>query len=398
MRIAQVAPLFESVPPQLYGGTERVVSALTEELVARGHDVTLFASGDSVTSGRLRPVVERSLRLDDRARDHVAFTMMELADVVDAATQFDVIHSHLDYYAFPFSRFSQTPMITTAHGRLDLPEVRSVYGHFPDARLVSISNAQREPLPAAGWLATVYNGIDFSSYRLRSEPGKYLAFLGRISPEKRPDRAIEVARALDMPLKIAAKIDDVDRLYFDQAVKPHLDHRLVEFVGEVNEHEKDKFLGEAFAYLFPIDWPEPFGLTMVEAMACGTPVVAMNRGSVPEVVQDGVSGFVCDSFQDFIAAVPRAAGLDRRACRDSALRRFSSSSMANGYEDVYRAISGVANHHRDNVHRLQRVIPTTPSYAGSTQRTVHGPMVIHANTTDAGNDFSEPGMGGIASW
>ena len=361
MHIAQVAPLFESVPPHLYGGTERVVSALTEELVARGHDVTLFASGDSVTSAHLRPVVERSLRLDERARDHVAFTMMELSDVVDAATQFDVIHNHLDYYAFPFSRFSRTPMITTTHGRLDLAEVRSVYAHFPDANLVSISNAQRKPLPAAAWLATVYNGIDFSSYPLQKEPGKYLAFLGRISPEKRPDRAIEVARALDMPLKIAAKIDDVDRLYFDQAVKPHLDHRLVEFVGEVNEREKAKFLGGAFAYLFPIDWPEPFGLTMVEAMACGTPVVAMKRGSVPEVVEDGVSGYTCDSFQDFIAAVPRVADLDRTACRDAAARRFSSSMMADGYEAVYRATTGATTgatgRRNDNVRHLRRRSP-----------------------------------------
>jgi glycosyltransferase involved in cell wall biosynthesis len=329
--------------------------------VARGHDVTLFASGDSVTSAHLRPVVERSLRLDERARDHVAFTMMELADVVDAAGQFDVIHNHLDYYAFPFSRFSRTPMITTTHGRLDLPEVRSVYAHFPDAKLVSISNAQRKPLPGATWLTTVYNGIDFSSYPLQKEPGKYLAFLGRISPEKRPDRAIEVARSLDMPLKIAAKIDDIDRLYFDQAVKPHLDHRLVEFVGEVNEQEKAKFLGDAFAYLFPIDWPEPFGLTMVEAMACGTPVVAMNRGSVPEVVEEGVSGYTCESLQDFIAAVPRVADLDRTACHDAAARRFSSSMMADGYEAVYRTTTavtrGATGYRNDTVRHLRRRSP-----------------------------------------
>jgi len=339
MRIAQVAPLFESVPPQLYGGTERVVSALTEELVRRGHDVTLFASGDSTSTASLRPIVERSLRLDGRARDHVAFTMIELAEVFDAADAFDVIHNHLDYYAFPFARLHRTPMITTTHGRLDIPEVGSVYRHFGDAALVSISDSQRAPLPDANWLATVYNGIDFSSFNLRPEPGKYLAFLGRISPDKRPDRAIEVARALGVPLKIAAKIDQVDRAYFEQAVKPHLDNQLVEFVGEVNEREKDDFLGGALAYLFPIDWPEPFGLTMIEAMACGTPVIGMKCGSVPEVVRDGVSGFVCETMQDFMSAVARIGEIDRAGCQADAFARFSASAMADGYEAVYRQMA-----------------------------------------------------------
>jgi glycosyltransferase involved in cell wall biosynthesis len=343
MRIAQMAPLFESVPPQLYGGTERVVSALTEELVSRGHDVTLFASGDSLTSAKLHPIVERSLRLDGRARDHVAFTMIELADVFDAGSGFDVIHNHLDYYAFPFGRHHTTPMVTTTHGRLDVPEIQSVYRHFPDAGLVSISDAQREPLPQAQWLATVYNGIDFSAYELRREPGSYLAFLGRISPEKRPDRAIEVARALDMPLKIAAKVDEVDRSYFEHVIQPHLQHPLVEFVGEVNEREKDEFLRNASAYLFPIDWPEPFGLTMVEAMACGTPVIAMNHGSVSEVVHEGVSGFICDSMQDFINATARAIDIDRAACREDALGRFSASAMADGYERVYRKLANATD-------------------------------------------------------
>lgn len=368
MRIAQLAPLFESVPPQLYGGTERVVSALTEELVHRGHDVTLFASGDSVTSARLRAPVERSLRLDGRAHDYVAFTMIELAEVFDAADEFDVIHNHVDYLAFPFSRFSRTNMITTAHGRLDIPEVQSVYRHFWDAGLVSISNDQRAPLADARWLATVYNGIDFSSYRFRREPGTYLAFLGRISPDKRPDRAIEVARALDMPLKIAAKVDDVDRPYFEHAIKPHLQHPLVEFVGEVNEREKDEFLGNAFAYLFPIDWPEPFGLTMVEAMACGTPVVGMSCGSVPEVIEHGVSGFVCDSLPEFISAVPRASEIDREACRASAFNRFSASVMADGYEAVYDHVVDHSDNRREAASRIrQRAISSirhaTPSPA-----------------------------------
>jgi glycosyltransferase involved in cell wall biosynthesis len=272
------------VPPQLYGGTERVVSTLTEELVARGHDVTLFASGDSITSARLVPCAERSLRLNGGTRDHVAYTMMQLATVLERKDEFDIIHSHVDYFGFPFARLSRVPIVTTTHGRLDLPEITRVYRHFPDARLVSISEAQRAPAPELNWAATVYNGIDFERYNLRTKPGEYLAFLGRISPEKRPDRAIEIARELDMPLKIAAKVDDADRQYFDHAIRPQLNHSLVEFIGEVTDREKDNFLGNAYAYLFPIDWPEPFGLTMVEAMACGTPVVATNHGSVPEVV------------------------------------------------------------------------------------------------------------------
>jgi glycosyltransferase involved in cell wall biosynthesis len=247
-----------------------------------------------------------------------------------------VIHNHLDYYAFPFARLSGTPVVTTPHGRLDISEVGSVYRHFGDAALVSISDSQREPLPDANWLATVYNGIDFSSFTLRSKPGEYLAFLGRISPDKRPDRAIEVSRSLGIPLKIAAKVDHVDRAYFEQAVKPHLDHQLIEFVGEVNEHEKDDFLGGALAYLFPIDWPEPFGLVMIEAMACGTPVIGWRNGSVPEVVRDGVSGFICETMQDFMHAVSRIGEIDRSACRADAFARFSSSAMADGYEAVYR--------------------------------------------------------------
>jgi glycosyltransferase involved in cell wall biosynthesis len=336
MRIAQVAPLIESVPPQLYGGTERVVSALTEELVARGHDVTLFASGDSVTAAKLVPCSERSLRLDGAARDHMAFTTMELAEAFDRAGEFDVIHNHADYFAFPFAHQCRTPVVTTTHGRLDLGETQRVYRYFRDASLISISDAQRVPLPDLNWIATVYNGVDMSRFHLRRQPGTYLAFLGRISPDKRPDRAIDVARALGMPLKIAAKVDDVDREYFECAIKPQLGHPLIEFVGELGDAGKDEFLGNAFAYLFPIDWPEPFGLTMVEAMACGTPVIAMNCGSVPEVVADGVSGFVCDSLRDFMDAVPRAAGIDREACRAYAATRFSAAAMADGYEDVYR--------------------------------------------------------------
>ena len=340
MRIAQIAPLFESVPPQLYGGTERVVSALTEELVARGHDVTLFASGDSRTAAHLVQCAERSLRLDGRVRDHVAVTMIELSEVFRRSDDFDIIHNHTDYFAFPFAQQSATPVVTTTHGRLDLPEIAHVYRHFSDVPLVSISDSQRSFLPEVNWLGTVYNGVDFRRFTLRRDPGTYLAFLGRISPEKRPDRAIEAARALDMPLKIAAKVDDADRDYFEHAIRPQLSQPLVEFVGEVGDRDKDEFLGNAYAYLFPIDWPEPFGLTMVEAMACGTPVIAMRCGSVPEVVVDGVSGFVCGTMRDFIDAVPRAGSVDRAACRAYAEERFSAAAMTDRYEDVYTRLRG----------------------------------------------------------
>jgi glycosyltransferase involved in cell wall biosynthesis len=342
VRIAQIAPLFESVPPQLYGGTERVVSALTEALVERGHDVTLFASGDSRTAARLVPCVERSLRLSGGVRDHVAWTVMELASALERADGFDIVHSHVDYFGFPFARLARVPIVTTTHGRLDLPEISRVYRHFPYVPLVSISDAQRAPVTDLNWLATVYNGIDFSRFTLREEQGDYLAFLGRISPEKRPDRAIEIARDLDMPLKIAAKVVDADRDYFEHAIRPQLDHSLVEFVGEVDDAEKDAFLGQAYAYLFPIDWPEPFGLTMVEAMACGTPVVAMGCGSVPEVVAPGITGFICNSLREALDAVPRVAAIDRASCRRHAESLFSASRMADGYERVYRTLAGYA--------------------------------------------------------
>jgi glycosyltransferase involved in cell wall biosynthesis len=338
MRIAQIAPLAESVPPALYGGTERVVSVLTEELVRRGHDVTLFASGDSSTSAKLVSCVERSLRLDPDIRDYVAYTIFELAKVFTAAHSFDLIHNHVDYLALPFARASRTPVLTTAHGRLDLRETRLVYESFADLPLVSISDDQRRPVPGLNWISTVYNGIDLSFYKLHPERGRYLAFLGRVSPEKRADRAIEVARALDMPLKIAAKVDDVDKDYFEHGIRPYLNSSLIEFVGEINEHEKDEFLGNAYAYLFPIDWPEPFGLTMVEAMACGTPVVAMNVGSVSEVVREGVSGTVCDSFREFIDCVEEAGKIDRRGCRAYAETRFSAATMVEGYESAFAKV------------------------------------------------------------
>jgi glycosyltransferase involved in cell wall biosynthesis len=340
MRIAIVAPLIEPVPPPLYGGTERVVSVLTEELVRRGHDVTLFASGDSQTSAKLFACCERGLRLDERVHDFVAYSLIEMGEVYARAKEFDIIHNHNDYLAFASARLATTPTVTTTHGRLDLPEVQRVYGYYREQRLVSISQNQRSWLPTARWVGTVYNAIDLDNYHFREQPGDYLVFLGRISPEKRPDRAIEIARDVGMRLIIAAKVDPADREYYEHAIAPLIraNRGLVEFIGEVNEQEKDQLLGGAYAYLFPIDWPEPFGLTMAEAMATGTPVIAARCGSVPEVVADGVTGFVCDTLSGMIQAVSRVSEIDRRACRERVERLFSPAAMASGYEAIYRQV------------------------------------------------------------
>jgi glycosyltransferase involved in cell wall biosynthesis len=338
VRIAQFAPLYESVPPKCYGGTERVVSGVTEELVRRGHEVVLFASGDSTTAAELVACCSQGLRLDREVQNHMAYTVIELGKVADRAEEFDLIHSHTDYFAFPVSRLTRTPIVTTLHGRLDLPELRDVYAEYPEAPLISISEAQRRPLPHAKWLRTVYNGIDLRHFTLRERPGKYLAFLGRISPEKCADRAIAIARAVGMPLRIAAKIDPVDEEYFTEQIQPLLRDPLVEFVGEIDEVQKDEFLGNALAYLFPINWPEPFGITMIEAMACGTPVIAMHHGSVPEVVIDGRTGFICRSMGEMIASVQKIDRLDRRACRMHVAERFSAERMVDGYEAVYHRV------------------------------------------------------------
>ncbi len=339
MRIAMVAPLVEAVPPRLYGGTERVVSGLTEELVRRGHEVTLFASGDSQTAAALVACCPRGLRLDPEVHDYIAYTMVQLGQVYARAHEFDIIHNHVDYFAFPFARLVETPTLTTTHGRLDFAEVQRVYDAFREQALVSISMSQRAPLPRARWVSTVYNGIDLAHFHYRDTPGDYLVFLGRISPEKRPDRAIEVARAVGRRLVLAAKVDPADQAYFEHAIAPLLrDCPLVEYVGEVTEPEKDALLGGAYAYLFPIDWPEPFGLTMVEAMATGTPVLATRIGSVPEVIVDGVTGFVCDTFLDLLQAVDRVPQLQRRACRAHVERHFTTAAMADGYERAYNAV------------------------------------------------------------
>jgi glycosyltransferase involved in cell wall biosynthesis len=338
MRIAQVAPLFESVPPKRYGGTERVVSYLTEELVRQGHDVTLFASGDSVTAARLIAPCRRSLRLDKDCVDQLAHQVVLLEKVFRQAGEFDVIHFHVDYTHFPLSRRSPMPHVTTLHGRLDIPDLIPLYLEFPEMPLVSISNAQREPLPWVNWLATVYHGLPEGLYRFRKERGTYFAFLGRICPEKRVDRAIEIAKQAGMPLKIAAKVDLVDRDYFETAIRPLLRDPLVEYVGEIGEQEKGEFLGNAYALLFPIDWPEPFGLVMIEAMACGTPVIAYREGSVSEVVDEGRTGFIVDTLEEAIQAAERIPELRRADCREVFERRFTVTRMARDYLRVYQSL------------------------------------------------------------
>ncbi len=337
MRIAQVSPLYESVPPKLYGGTERVVSYLTEELVRQGHDVTLFASGDSVTAARLVAPCARALRLDKSCIDPYAHHMLALEMVARQASQFDIIHYHTDYFHFPLSRRSRRPQVTTLHGRLDIPDLAPLYWEFREMPVVSISNDQRRPLPWVNWQATVHHGLPLDLHQPRTRPGDYLAFLGRISAEKRVDRAVEVAKRLGMPLKVAAKIDKNDAEYY-QSIKHLFDHPLVEYVGEIGERDKGEFLGNAYAVLFLIDWPEPFGLVMIEAMACGTPVVAWRCGSVPEVIDEGVTGFVVEDMEDAVAAVRRVAGLDRRRCRAVFEKRFSAARMARDYVAVYERL------------------------------------------------------------
>jgi glycosyltransferase involved in cell wall biosynthesis len=344
MRIAQVAPLYESVPPKYYGGTERIVSYLTEELVRQGHEVTLFASGDSETKARLVAVCRRSLRLDKHCIDQLAHHLVMLEGVLQRSGEFDVIHFHVDYLHFPLSRRQSFPHVTTLHGRLDIPDLVPLYTEFHDMPVVSISDAQREPLPWVNWQATVYHGLPDDLYRFRAGPGSYLAFLGRISPEKRVDRAIAIARDVGIPLRIAAKVDKVDRDYFDSVVSPLLRDPLVKFVGEIGEGEKDEFLGNAQALLFPIDWPEPFGLVMIEAMACGTPVIAYRNGSVPEVMEEGSTGFIVEELEDAVEAVRRVPELSRARCREVFEERFTAARMARDYVQVYERLIDRTRH------------------------------------------------------
>lgn len=338
MRIAQVAPFSESVPPRFYGGTERVVSYLTEELVGLGHDVTLFASGDSVTSANLAPCVPVALRLNPAVRDPIPYFMLMLARVAERADEFDVIHFHIDQLHFPLFRPMAGRTVTTLHGRQDCADLKALYAGFPDMPLVSISNSQRKPIPNANFRATVYHGLPLNLLSPTFHPrGGYLAFLGRISPEKGVEQAISIARAHGIPLKIAAKVDKVDEEYFRERVKPLLDAPGIEFIGEINEQNKAEFLGEALALLFPIDWPEPFGLVMIEAMACGTPVVAFRRGSVPEII-DEVTGRIISSIDEAPLALSDVLALDRRAVRRRFEEQFTAVRMAKDYVNVYRTL------------------------------------------------------------
>jgi glycosyltransferase involved in cell wall biosynthesis len=341
MRIAQVAPLFESVPPKYYGGTERVVSYLTEELVRQGHEVTLFASGDSVTSARLVAPCERSLRLNKQCQDCMAHHVLMLEQVFKDADRFDIAHFHIDYIHFPTVRRFKIPHLSTLHGRLDIPDLVGLYREFREMPLVSISENQRKPLLWVNWQGTIYHGLPNELYTPREEQGKYLAFLGRISPEKRMDQAIQIAKRAGIEIKIAAKVDPMNVDYFNDVVKPLLKDPLVEYLGEIGEEEKNEFLGNAYALLFPIDWPEPFGLVMIEAMACGTPVIAYSIGSVPEIIDDGVTGFLVSGMDEAVKAIDRVPSLSRKRCRQVFEGRFSVTRQAADYLKLYQRLTNI---------------------------------------------------------
>jgi len=339
MKIAQVAPLYESIPPKLYGGTERVVSYLVEALVAEGHDVTLFASGDSVTKATLVPLTAEALRLQgDKVKDPLAHHVRALEIIFRTAADYEVLHFHLDYLHFPLLRQSAHPALTTLHGRLDGPDLSPLFREYPELPLVSISNSQRLPLAWANWVGTVYHGLPENLYRPIYQPDEYLVFLGRIAPEKRLDRAIAIAEATGLLLKVAAKVDAADQEYFQEVIEPLMASSVVEFVGELSDLEKQNLLGHAKALLFPIDWPEPFGLVMIEAMACGTPVVAFRAGSTPEIVVEGRSGFLVSSLAEAIAAVRRVDEISRETCRAEFERRFTARRMADDYVKLYEGL------------------------------------------------------------
>ncbi|MFZ0319975.1 MAG: glycosyltransferase family 4 protein [Candidatus Sulfotelmatobacter sp.] len=362
MRIAQIAPLYESVPPRLYGGTERVVSWLTEELVRLGHDVTLFASGDSITNARLVPVCPRALRLDAHCKDAVAHHVAMMEQVFQEAANFDLIHSHVDYLHFSLSRRVDVPCLTTLHGRLDIPDLVPLYQVFRDVPLVSISNSQRAPLPWVNWQGTVHHGMPKGLLSLKVERGSYLAFLGRVSPEKGLDEAIEIARRSGLRLKIAAKVDPADLEYFENRIKPLLNDDNVDFIGEIGNDEKNDFLGNAAALLFPIQWPEPFGIVMIEALACGTPVIAYRSGSVPEVLKDGVTGFIVDDVDDAVIAVSHLHGINRRTCRTYFEEHFTDERMASDYSNIYQNLIGKETTSitvEDGVLRWTDLVPNT---------------------------------------
>ncbi len=342
MKIAQIAPLIESVPPTMYGGTERVVSWLTEELVRRGHEVTLFASGDSRTSAELVAVTPRALRLDSRVRESLPYNIMMMDQVASRAAEFDVLHFHIDFFHYTLFRRSPHRVLTTLHGRLDLPDLQPFYRTFSEMPVVSVSNHQRLPMPPVNWMGTVYHGLP-DILRLGAGTGGYLAFLGRIAPEKGPEKAIAIAKRAGVPLKMAAKVDRVDREYFEVRIRPLLDHPLIEFIGEIGDARKQDFLGNAMALLFPIDWPEPFGLVMIEAMAVGTPVIAFPCGSVPEIIEPGLTGCIVKTVEEAAAALPEVLRLSRAAIRQNFERRFTVEMMASQYLAIYdRLVNGHA--------------------------------------------------------
>jgi glycosyltransferase involved in cell wall biosynthesis len=345
LRIAQISPLTEAVPPKLYGGTERVISWLTEELVELGHEVTLFASGDSVTSAELEPMWPTALRLDGSVRDPNALHMSMIEHVCRRAKEFDLLHFHLDYYPFSVMSRQSTPFLTTLHGRLDLPEHHPVFSTFSTIPIVSISNAQRRPVPNAHWVGTVNHGMPKDLLRPVAAEPSYLAFLGRISPEKRVDRAIHIAERCGLPLKIAAKVDVVDHDYFEETIRPLLAKPHVEFLGEISDAQKSDFLSRAVALIVPIDWPEPFGLVMIEAMACGTPVIAFNRGAAPEVIEDGVTGFVVEDETSAVGALRHVLRLSRAGVRQRFEERFTARRMAKDYLELYRNLLGATALH-----------------------------------------------------
>jgi glycosyltransferase involved in cell wall biosynthesis len=349
MRIAQIAPLMESVPPKCYGGTERVVSWLTEELVDQGHDVTLFASGDSSTRANLISVAEFSLRSHPVYRDPLAHHILLANEVFRRVADFDIIHSHIDYLLFPHIRMQRACALNTLHGRLDLPDLMPIYQEFSEIPVVSISNSQRKPLPIANWLDTVYHGLPEDLYSYKEESQDYLLFLGRICPEKRPDRAIKIANATGHKLVIAAKVDRVDRVYFEEQIKPMLKSPNIEYIGEVFEHEKNELIGNAKAVLFPIDWPEPFGIVLIEALSCGTPVIAFNHGSVSEIVDHKETGYICSNLTEAIQAVQFLDQIDRRKCRQAFESRFTAKRMASAYLELYHRVVGQETKHAQHL-------------------------------------------------
>lgn len=343
LKIAQIAPLYESLPPKLYGGTERVVHYLTEELVEQGHEVTLFASGDSQTKAKLIAPVDEGLRLKTNCVDPLAYHIIEMQEVITRSSEFDILHFHTDYLHFPFSNSLKTPSLTTLHGRLDIEELQKIYNAFPKQNLVSISDHQRLPIPQGNFINTVYHGLPESTHHQGSGGGEYLAFLGRISPEKGIERAVKIALATNTKLKIAAKIDKADVNYYESSVKALFNHPLIEFIGEINEKQKTDFLGNAKALLFPINWPEPFGLVMIEAMACGTPIIAFENGSVPEIIENGLTGFIVNSLTDAIYAVTQIKYLSRTQIRKVFERRFTAARMAKDYVNVYYSLLNADN-------------------------------------------------------